>query len=102
MWKHGKLTTKKQTIAAVVIAALILGTVAVGSYAKGGRHGFGGHHGGFGQRFETMMEHMAGRLDLSKAQRDQVFAALRSLKTSGRLFSCLGLRCLLHARFRKR
>jgi Spy/CpxP family protein refolding chaperone len=71
---------QKKTIAVVAVTVLIIGAVAVAAFARGGRHGFGwylGHGaGGFGHRSEMMLERVAHRLDLSKAQREHVFAVL--------------------------
>lgn len=71
---------KKRTLIVALLAVVMIAVVAVASFAKGGRHGAGWHHGpgggGFGYRFEMMMERAAERLDLSKDQRDKVFAVV--------------------------
>jgi protein CpxP len=60
-------------IAALAAAGLFAGRLVAGSMPEGG-HGFG-LHGGFGP--ERFFEHVADRLDLSDAQREQVRTILR-------------------------
>jgi Spy/CpxP family protein refolding chaperone len=60
-------------IVAVAAAGLFAGRLAAGSMSEGG-HGFG-PHGGFGP--QRLFEHLADRLELNDAQREQVRAILR-------------------------
>ena len=63
----------KQVLMGLGIAVVMVAAVAVVSFARDGRHGFGRHHG---FRFERMIERLADRLDLSAQQRTEVFAVL--------------------------
>ncbi len=79
---------RKKTIAVVTVVALLTAGLAALALARGGRHGFGmsWHPGGWGvgHRHERMLEHMAGRLDLSQEQRKQVFAILDEVRPTMR------------------
>jgi Spy/CpxP family protein refolding chaperone len=71
---------RKKTIAVVTLLALITVGLAIAAFARGGHHG----PGGFGHGHEMMLEHMVDRLDLSQAQRDQVFAVLDNVRPAMR------------------
>lgn len=68
---------RKTTIAVAVVVGLIVATLAIPTFARGGRgasHGW--HAGGFGARHEMRLEKMFHHLDLKAEQREQVFAVL--------------------------
>jgi protein CpxP len=81
---------KKTAIAVTVVAALITAVLLVPSFAGRGQHGVDGmwRHarggGGFGLGFEHKVERLVHKLDLSQAQREQVFAVLDETRPARR------------------
>ena len=79
---------KKKTIAITVVLVLIIAALVIPTFARGGHGGLPGWghagRGGFGQHHEMRLEKMFHRLDLTKEQRDQVFAVLDDVRPSMR------------------